>query len=62
MNIWNNRSLLKQILFIVVVWECGSSTLDKLLFGVFTQLNSWKKQLELILWDKYPITSNSCTH
>ena len=39
-----------------------SSTLDKLLFGVFIQLKFWKKQFKLNLWGKYPIISNSCTH
>ena len=38
------------------------STLDKLLFGVFTQLKFRKKQFRINLWDKYPIISKFCSH
>ena len=37
------------------------STLDKLLFGVFTQLKFLQKLFKLNLWGKYPNTSISCT-
>ena len=38
------------------------STLDKLLFWVFTQLKFQKKQFKFNLWGKYPIISKFCSH
>ena len=40
----------------------NTSTLDKLLFGIFTQLKFQKKKLKWNLWGKYPIISKFSSH